>query len=72
MEDSNGCQRHLGCHECENNVKSLLENIDQFLATKSFKTLGQLEDEMKSFRGWLLVQWGFNKKEGVNGHRGVI
>ena len=51
------CHRSLGCHACEANVKLLLEEIDQFLETKSFKTLGQLEDEMKSFRGWLLAEW---------------
>jgi hypothetical protein len=58
-----GCQHEFGCHSCEENVKSLLGFVDQFLATKSFKTLGQLEDEMQSLRGWLLVQWEM-KKEG--------
>jgi hypothetical protein len=58
-----GCNHDLGCHSCEENIKSLLEAVDHFLATKSFKTLGMLEDEMKSFRGWLLVQWEM-KREG--------
>jgi uncharacterized protein YpiB (UPF0302 family) len=57
----------VGCHACEENVKYLLENIDQFLATKDVKTLPQLCSEMESFRGWLLVQWGIKKevKDGV-------
>jgi hypothetical protein len=58
------CEKKIGCHSCETNVKTLLGVIDQFLEVKSFKTLGQLEDEMKSLKGWLLVQWGINIKEG--------
>lgn len=57
-----GCRHEIGCHNCDQNIRSLLESMDQFEATASFKTLGQLRDEIKSLKGWLLVQWGFNKK----------
>lgn len=56
------CEKAIGCHSCEENIKSLLAQIDQFLEMKSFKTLWMLEDEMISFRGWLLVQWEFKKE----------
>ena len=56
------CKQEIGCHSCEENVKNLVEEIDQFLATKSFKSLYQLANEMESLRNWLLVQWSIKKE----------